>query len=175
VPFPPHSTSRRIQMKWAQSLRMLPLIDTRPYSTAPAICTSLNRRVPGTGFDLASPAGLPQEDRTVAAWAITSTDVGRRDTSYQRGFPMAPGDESPVDRGHLIPHLSGGEFGPNIFRQDSALNRGWSDQGSSIRRSSVLQRERRSAVLRALAIRRRNRLPQTDRDRRPGARYNVAP
>jgi hypothetical protein len=84
-------------------------------------------------FDLASPAGLPQEDRTVAAWAITSTDVGRRDTSYQRGFTMAPGDESPVDRGHLIPHLSGGEFGPNIFRQDRALNRGWSDQGKLYR------------------------------------------
>jgi hypothetical protein len=89
-------------------------------------------------FDLASPAGLPQEDRTVAAWAITPTDVCRRDTSYQRGFPMAPGDESPVDRGHLIPHLSGGEFGPNIFRQYRALNRGWSDQGKLYR---ALERE----------------------------------
>jgi hypothetical protein len=37
-------------------------------------------------FDLASPSGLPQEDRTVAAWALTPTDIRRRDSSYQRGF-----------------------------------------------------------------------------------------
>jgi hypothetical protein len=84
-------------------------------------------------FDFASSAALPQEDRTIAAWAITPTNVHRRDVSYQRGFPMAPDDESPVDRGHLIPHLSGGEFGPNIFRQDRRLNRGWSDQGKRYR------------------------------------------
>jgi hypothetical protein len=84
-------------------------------------------------FDFASSAALPQEDRTIAAWAITPTDVRRRDVSYQRGFPMAPDDESPVDRGHLIPHLSGGEFGPNIFRQDRRLNRGWSEQGKRYR------------------------------------------
>jgi hypothetical protein len=65
--------------------------------------------------------------------AITPTNVHRRDVSYQRGFPMAPDDESPVDRGHLIPHLSGGEFGPNIFRQDRRLNRGWSEQGKRYR------------------------------------------
>jgi hypothetical protein len=84
-------------------------------------------------FDLASPAGLPQEDRTVAAWALTSTDIRRRDSSYQRGFPMAPDHGSPVDRGHLIPHMSGGEFGPNIFRQDRALNQGRSEQGKLYR------------------------------------------
>jgi hypothetical protein len=84
-------------------------------------------------FDFASSAALPQEDRTIAAWAITPRDVRRRDSSYQRGFPMAPDDGSRVDRGHLIPHLSGGEFGPNIFRQDRALNRGWSDQGKLYR------------------------------------------
>jgi hypothetical protein len=61
-------------------------------------------------FDFASSAALLQEDRTVAAWAINPTDVRRRDVSYQRRFPMAPDDQSPVDRGHLIPHLSGGEF-----------------------------------------------------------------
>jgi|SRR5215217_1576239 len=84
-------------------------------------------------FDFASSAALPQEDRTIAAWAVTPTNVHRRDVSYQRGFPVAPDDESPVDRGHLIPHLSGGEFGPNIFRQERALNRGWSDQGKRYR------------------------------------------
>jgi hypothetical protein len=84
-------------------------------------------------FDFASSAALPQEDRTIAAWAITPTNVHRRDVSYQRGFPMVPDDKTPVDRGHLIPHLSGGEFGPNIFRQERALNRGWSEQGKRYR------------------------------------------
>jgi hypothetical protein len=47
---------------------------------------------------------------------------------------MAPAhDVAPVDRGHLIPHLSGGKFGPNIFRRDWALNRGWSAQGKRYR------------------------------------------
>ena len=90
-------------------------------------------------FDLASAAGLPQEDRTVAAWTVTPAAVAERDTAYQRGFPLAPrADGSPVDRGHVIPHLSGGEFGPNIFRQDRALNRGWSEQGKRYR---ALERE----------------------------------
>jgi hypothetical protein len=34
--------------------------------------------------------------------------------------------------------LSGGEFGPNIFRQDRSLNRGWSQEG---RRFRALERE----------------------------------
>ncbi len=81
-------------------------------------------------FDLASPESLPQEDRTVAAWALTPAVIESRDTSYQRGFPMVPSDgTADVDRGHLIPHLSGGKFGPNIYRQDRALNRGWSAGG----------------------------------------------
>jgi hypothetical protein len=85
-------------------------------------------------FDLASSADLPQEDRTVAAWAVTPGVVAPRDTSYQRGFPMATSAaDAAVDRGHVIPHLSGGEFGPNIFRQDRALNRGWSEQGKRYR------------------------------------------
>jgi hypothetical protein len=41
-------------------------------------------------FDLASAALLPQEDRTVAAWALTPADIARRDAAYQRGFPLAP-------------------------------------------------------------------------------------
>lgn len=90
-------------------------------------------------FDLASAVGLPQEDRTIAAWTLTPATVAKRDTAYQRGFPLAPrADGSPVDRGHVIPHLSGGEFGPNIFRQDRALNRGWSEQGKRYR---ALERE----------------------------------
>jgi len=90
-------------------------------------------------FDLASDVGGPQEDRTVAVWTVTPPTVAKRDTAYQRGFPMQPGAEgAAVDRGHVIPHLSGGEFGPNIFRQDRALNRGWSEPGKRYR---ALERE----------------------------------
>jgi hypothetical protein len=90
-------------------------------------------------FDAASAAGAAQEDRTIAAWTVTPVAVGRRDVSYQRGFPLPPDpDGAQVDRGHLIPHLSGGEFGPNIFRQHRPLNRGWSPEGKQFR---ALERE----------------------------------
>jgi hypothetical protein len=90
-------------------------------------------------FDLASAVGADQEDRTVAAWTMTPATVAKRDVSYQRGFPLPPDpDGTLVDRGHLIPHLSGGEFGPNIFRQRRDLNRGWSGQGKRFR---ALERE----------------------------------
>jgi hypothetical protein len=90
-------------------------------------------------FDLASAVGAGQEDRTVAAWAVTPATVNKRDVSYQRGFPLAADPGSPpVDRGYLIPNLSSGEFGPNIFRQDRSLNRGWSQEG---RRFRALERE----------------------------------
>lgn len=90
-------------------------------------------------FDLASTVGAEQEDRTLAAWTITPATVGKRDVSYQRGFPLPPDpDGTLVDRGHLIPHLSGGQFGPNLFRQRRDLNRGWSSQGKRFR---ALERE----------------------------------
>jgi hypothetical protein len=90
-------------------------------------------------FDLASVVRAEQEDRTLAAWTITPATVGKRDVPYQRRFPLPPDpDGTPVDRGHLIPHLSGGEFGPNIFRQHRDLNRGWSSQGKRFR---ALERE----------------------------------
>lgn len=84
-------------------------------------------------FDHASSAGCVHDDRTVAAWALTPARVSKRDVSYQRGFPITVGPDERVDRGHLIPHLSGGEFGPNIFRQDRSLNRGWSEDGKRYR------------------------------------------
>lgn len=60
--------------------------------------------------------------------------IAKCDVAYQRNFPLPPDpDGTLVDRGHLIPHLSGGEFGPNIFRQHRALNLGWSEQGKRFR------------------------------------------
>lgn len=84
-------------------------------------------------FDFATSVESSHEDRTIAAWASTPRHVVERDVSYQRGFPLMPDRDEPVDRGHLIPHLSGGEFGPNIFRQDRFLNRGWSEDGKRYR------------------------------------------
>jgi hypothetical protein len=84
-------------------------------------------------FDLASPHDLPQADRTVAAYALTPVSAAARDANYQRGFPMEPREPDPVDRGHLIPRLSGGLYGPNLFRQDRALNQGRSEQGKRYR------------------------------------------
>lgn len=91
-------------------------------------------------FDFAQSVGLDRTDRTVAAWALTPPTVARRDAAYQRRFPMsAPDAGAPaVDRGHLIPHASGGQHGPNIYRQDTALNRGWSVEGKRYR---ALERE----------------------------------
>ena len=50
-------------------------------------------------FDLASAGGGGQEDRTVAAWAVTPATVAKRDVSYQRGSPLPPDpDGALVDR-----------------------------------------------------------------------------
>jgi hypothetical protein len=97
-------------------------------------CSLLQFVQPGATymFDLASAVGADQEDRTVAAWTTTPATVAKRDVSYQRGFPLPPDpDGTLVDRGHLIPHPSGGEFGPNIFRQrpsESRDHESWSIQ-----------------------------------------------
>lgn len=68
--------------------------------------------------------GGEREERTVAAWTVTPAAVAKRDVLYQRNFPLTPDpDGVAVDRGHLIPHLCGGLFGPNIFRQQRATGR----------------------------------------------------
>lgn len=75
-------------------------------------------------FDLASSADLPQEDRTVAAWALTPLVVTRRDTSYQRGFPMSSGPDvshwSPTNARLSLPGRSAAACGassvPSLWR-----------------------------------------------------------
>ena len=55
-------------------------------------------------FDLASAVGADQEDRTLAAWTVTPATVGKRDVSYQRGFPLPPDpDGTLVDRDISFP------------------------------------------------------------------------
>src|SRR5262250_1152677 len=56
-------------------------------------------------FDLASAVDAGQDDRTIGAWTVTPSVVGKRDVAYQRGFPLpSDPDGALVDRGHSIPH-----------------------------------------------------------------------
>ena len=76
----------------------------------------------------------PGFDRTVLVLAPPSAQVVARDQSYQRGYPLSELLAGrPIDRGHLIAHSAGGQFGPNMFAQDRALNRGWSREGRAYR------------------------------------------
>jgi hypothetical protein len=90
-------------------------------------------------FDLASEAGAPQADRTVAAWGRSRPAPRARDKSYQQGYPSPHGRAArPLDKGHMVAHAAGGTFGPNVFPQDRDLNRGWSTEG---RRYRAMERE----------------------------------
>lgn len=90
-------------------------------------------------FDQASAAGAAQADRTIAARGFSRPGHRPRDAAYQRGYPSPAGRaERPLDKGHMVAHGAGGEFGPNIFPQDRALNRGWSAEGKRYR---ALERE----------------------------------
>ncbi|MGC5225400.1 hypothetical protein ACPW96_22785 [Micromonospora sp. DT81.3] len=76
----------------------------------------------------------PATDRTILVLAPPTASSAARDGGYQRGYPLpeAPFGRA-VDRGHFIAHSAGGVFGPNIFIQDRALNRGWSRDGRAFR------------------------------------------
>ena len=90
-------------------------------------------------FDASSKELPDHEARTVFVWARVNAPTELRDSSYQRGYPiksMCAG--RPLDRGHFIPFSGGGSFGPNMFQQDRALNRGWSLEGRSFRALEVL-------------------------------------
>ena len=73
-------------------------------------------------------------DRSIAAVGFAETPLAPRNRGYQAGFPLKADPERPVDRGHMIPSSAGGLYGPNLFRQDRALNRGWSDEGKAYRK-----------------------------------------
>lgn len=83
-----------------------------------------------------------KSERTVLAVGQPRTPVEQRDVSYQRGYPLVEtfGGRR-VDRGHFIPYTSGGAYGPNLYVQDRALNRGWSREGRQYRAL-----ERRAAI-----------------------------
>ncbi len=78
-------------------------------------------------FDL---HGGSRAERTVVVVAQPQRPTEGRDSGYQAGYPLSEHRGArPVDRGHFVPYSGGGQFGPNIFAQDRALNRGWSRQG----------------------------------------------
>lgn len=88
----------------------------------------------GSGTYLFDQCQGPHDDRTIAAVGIPTKPNAARDAGYQRGYPLPDTlVHRRVDRGHFIPYSSGGEFGPNIYIQDRALNRGWSEEGRKYR------------------------------------------
>lgn len=88
----------------------------------------------GPAIYLFDGSGNPQADRTVLAVAHPEPPTAERDAGYQRGYPLPDNlGGRPVDRGHFVPYSSGGLFGPNLFVQDRALNRGWSSDGRDYR------------------------------------------
>ena len=85
-------------------------------------------------FDLSGEEVFDHEARIIFIWAITCAPDGKRDSNYQRGYPIKDLCAGrPLDRGHFIPFSSGGQYGPNLFQQDRALNRGWSQEGRVFR------------------------------------------
>lgn len=84
-------------------------------------------------FDMGSEDPLYPPARTVAAFGMVEHPTAARDVIYQAGFPTKTVGRLTFDRGHMMPYTGGGQFGPNIFLQDRALNRGWSAQGRRYR------------------------------------------
>ena len=73
------------------------------------------------------------QSRTVGVCGFAEHPAEPREITYQAAFPLVERDGRAVDRGHLMPYSGAGLYGPNIFRQDRALNRGLSDDGRGYR------------------------------------------
>jgi hypothetical protein len=88
----------------------------------------------GSATYLFDDAGSIAAERTVLVVGRPLSPSGARDVGYQRGYPLPDRlGGRPVDRGHFMPFSGGGLFGPNLFVQDRALNRGWSAEGRAYR------------------------------------------
>lgn len=95
-------------------------------------CDKGIRHGPATYLFAESPA---HEPKTLLAVGRPRPPDAQRDTAYQRGYPLADTYAGrPVDRGHFLPYSGGGLYGPNLYIQDRALNRGWSREGRQYRR-----------------------------------------
>jgi len=80
-------------------------------------------------------------DRVVLAYAMSTLQLTRRDSTRMRGFPnvnfsvrRVMGDAAfMADKGHYLGHASGGILDINLFPQRRELNRGWSEEGKRFR------------------------------------------
>lgn len=107
---------------------------TKHHQSLPA-CGRLREFEHGPATYLFAERSSSNDDRTLLAIGTPERPDSARESAYQRGFPLADiVGGRPTDRGHFIPYSAGGLFGPNIFRQDRALNRGWSQEGRQYRR-----------------------------------------
>ncbi|HEX6880060.1 MAG TPA: hypothetical protein VF135_06830 [Terriglobales bacterium] len=78
-------------------------------------------------------------DRVVGAFGMSSPRRGPRHGSLQNGCLDLPEElvHSPRDKGHFIAHSIGGGLDVNVFLQDRALNRGFSEDGKLYRDMEV--------------------------------------
>lgn len=80
-------------------------------------------------------------ERVTLAYALSTEQLMKRDSSRMRGFPnvnVSAGStlaEKPfiADKGHFLGHASGGILDINLFPQRRELNRGWSLEGKRFR------------------------------------------
>jgi hypothetical protein len=105
-------------------VRLAPDLD---YGRLPADLSARERADPGAvGEWLTSAWSASYRSQVPRSLLLEFDDVATflfdQATSYQRGYPSPKGRaERPLDKGHMVAHLAGGEFGPNIFPQDRAL------------------------------------------------------
>ena len=112
--------------------RLMDLAATEYHHDAPS--AQLVEFSHGPATYLFDSSGDPQAERTVLAIAYPEPPATDRDVAYQRGYPLPEKLAGrAVDRGHFVPYTAGGLFGPNLFVQDRALNRGWSSEGRAYR------------------------------------------
>ena len=81
-------------------------------------------------------------ERVILAYAISTNQLMRRDTSRMRGFPdvnvsirkSLQRKAFVADKGHFLGHASGGILDINLFPHRRELNRGWSSEGKRFRK-----------------------------------------
>lgn len=102
----------------------------------------------GAGTYLFDNAGDSRAERTVLTASRPVPPAAARETAYQAGYPLPERVAGRyLDRGHFLAYSRGGLFGPNMFVQDRALNRGWSRQGRLYRALETLAVTTPNAVL----------------------------
>lgn len=137
----------RLRSDWNSGWSMLSdLAGGQYFPTCPSVELIVFDHGPATYlFDTGSQA---RSERTVFVMARPEPPAEARDAVYQGGYPLPERiGNRPMDRGHFVPYSGGGLFGPNLFVQDRALNRGWSRQGRLYRATETRAVAAADAVL----------------------------